>query len=322
METSSSSISTSSESDDFFCLLAQLSNENGNNEVVDDDHNHDNEMNPIAAAAISDEKYAEELQLQEVLVSSVVSSHYSFAGNVESSSCTIVEEKQCTNENENPKQIEGESSASFCEICMETKSHQEMFSGINKCSHSFCSDCISKHVAAKVEENVTKVICPAFNCKEVLEPESCRSIIPNQVFVRWADALCESLIPGPQKFYCPFSNCSALLMDDGGEIIKESECPSCRRLFCAQCKVPWHGNISCEEFQKLNEDERGREDLKVMALAKEKAWQRCPMCKFYVEKSDGCLYMKCRCGFAFCYKCGTPSKDHTYHYCATCNRTF
>jgi E3 ubiquitin-protein ligase RNF144 len=58
--------------------------------------------------------------------------------------------------------------------------------------------------------------------------------------------------------------------------------------------VPWHSGIECEEFQRLNEDERGREDLMLRELAKDKKWSRCPQCKFYVERTEGCPHMICR----------------------------
>lgn len=34
----------------------------------------------------------------------------------------------------------------------------------------------------------------------------------------------------------------------------------------------------------------------LMNLAKSKKWMRCPKCKFYVERSEGCLFMRCRFG--------------------------
>ena len=40
-------------------------------------------------------------------------------------------------------------------------------------------------------------------------------------------------------------------MKNGGEVVTGAECPSCHRLFCAQCKVPWHEKMSCNEFQEL-----------------------------------------------------------------------
>ncbi|KAK0571628.1 hypothetical protein LWI29_019089 [Acer saccharum] len=58
--------------------------------------------------------------------------------------------------------------------------------------------------------------------------------------------------------------------------------------------VPWHSEIDCAEFQKLNKNEREREDIMLMKLAQNKKWQRCPNCKYSVEKKEGCMYMYCR----------------------------
>jgi E3 ubiquitin-protein ligase RNF144 len=52
--------------------------------------------------------------------------------------------------------------------------------------------------------------------------------------------------------------------------------------------------MSCREFQRLGKDERGKEDLMLRKLAKDKKWQRCPQCRMYVEKIDGCMFMRCR----------------------------
>ncbi|XP_062021356.1 E3 ubiquitin-protein ligase RSL1-like [Rosa rugosa] len=116
--------------------------------------------------------------------------------------------------------------------------------------------------------------------------------------------MCEAMILGSQKFYCPFKDCSAMLIDDGAEVVRDSECPNCNRMFCAQCKVPWHAGIECAEFKKLKNDEKGNEDIMLRNLAQKNQWRRCPKCRFYVEKLIGCDTMRCRCGTYFCYICG------------------
>lgn len=211
-----------------------------------------------------------------------------------------------------------------CEICTETKPFSESFTGMG-CSHSYCSDCIVKYVCSKLDQNITHVPCPDSGCdKGVLDPDHCSRILPPDVFDRWGSALCESVILTSEKFYCPFKDCSALMIDDsggnggggeGGEAIAEAECPNCNRLFCARCKVPWHPGIECSEYQKLNKDERGREDIMLMKLAKDKKWTRCPKCMIYVEKTEGCLFILCRCGHSFCYNCGAFMIQH---YCDIC----
>ena len=96
---------------------------------------------------------------------------------------------------------------------------------------------------------------------------------------------CEVLIDDSDKFYCPFADCSALLINDETEAVIKAECPNFNRMFCALCKVPWHEGIECSEFEMLNADEREKEDVMLVGLAKDKKWMRCPNCRIYVAKS-------------------------------------
>lgn len=185
----------------------------------------------------------------------------------------------------------GHEDEEVCLICMDAKPAREFFrNGSCSCSRSFCNDCVGKYIAAKIHENVSTVECPEPECQRLLEPKNCRCIVPKRVFDRWQIAICEAHL-GEKKFYCPFKDCSALLLD---EDLTVSECPNCLRFLCARCKVPWHNGIECDEFQKLGKEERGREDLMVMELAKMNNWRRCPTCKIYVERRSGCLLITCR----------------------------
>ncbi|KAF1864479.1 hypothetical protein Lal_00021902 [Lupinus albus] len=198
----------------------------------------------------------------------------------------------------------------LCHICTETKTLNDAFR-VHNCSHSYCTDCVVMYVESKLQENVVKIRCPEPECElGLLELYGCRGILPKEVFDRWGDALCESMILENEKFYCPFKDCSALMVNDGGELVKESECRNCRRRFCAQCRVSWHDGIDCDEFQKLNKDEREKEDILLMQLANNNKWRRCSKCRIFVEKVDGCMYIKCRCGHAFCYNCGAIPTEY------------
>lgn len=188
-----------------------------------------------------------------------------------------------------------------CKICTDEKALVDMFTS-GECSHFFCKDCISNHIAAKVEDNIANVKCPQPGCETVLEPNNCNSILPKNVLDLWGDVLCEAAIVGIQKLYCPFVDCSVTLIDDGGEAVTEAECPSCKRMFCAKCNVKWHGEVECEEFQKLRLEED--DDLIAIKFAEQMNWKRCPHCRIYVDRIEGCPYIKCRCGSQFCYSCG------------------
>ncbi|XP_026438525.1 uncharacterized protein LOC113337053 [Papaver somniferum] len=122
----------------------------------------------------------------------------------------------------------------ICKICMEAKPGNEMRNTTKKCSHSYCTKCIARHIATKVQENITLITCPEFNCKERLEAHSCRDIISGAVLDRWEIAsLC---------------------------LVSESVL-----------------------------HRRGDEDKLLIQLAEKKKWRKCPYCKYYVERTMGCV---------------------------------
>ncbi|KAI3912882.1 hypothetical protein MKW98_012824 [Papaver atlanticum] len=143
--------------------------------------------------------------------------------------------------------------STVCKICMEPGN--EMRNTTNKCSHSYCTKCIGKHIATKVQENITLITCPEFNCKERLEPHSCKDIISGAVLYLWEISLCESLRPVSDTVL------------------------------------------------------RGDQDKLLVQLAEKKKWKKCPGCKYYVERTMGCLHIICRCGSEFCYGCGATWSD-------------
>lgn len=215
-------------------------------------------------------------------------------------------QKQKEDKENNIKMV-GQSSTStiFCGICLDFKAESDMFRG--KCKHPFCIDCISKHVATQIQQNVLKLNCPNPSCGVELKPEYLQSILPKEVIDRWESAKYESSIALTQKVYCPFKNCSGLLVNepDGGKVVTSTECPYCHRLFCAQCKVPWHAEMSCKEFQKSKRNKGEKYlDKKFFELVKGKKWPKCPKCSFFVQRRGGCEHMTCRCGCNFCYRCG------------------
>ncbi|XVF35204.1 hypothetical protein REPUB_Repub18cG0125300 [Reevesia pubescens] len=165
---------------------------------------------------------------------------------------------------------------------------------VKGCPHFYCIECITKYIESKLDDNVTQIPCPVTNCQGLLEPDFCRDIHPRDLFNMWGKALCEFAFLG-SEFYCPSKDCSALLINDGENVIKNLPCPFCKRVFCVQCKVAWHSGVDCAKFQKLKV--LGT-DAMLVDLAKRKKWRQCPKCNYYMEKSDGCYYLKCRSRYA------------------------
>ncbi|KAJ4951737.1 hypothetical protein NE237_028569 [Protea cynaroides] len=99
-------------------------------------------------------------------------------------------------------------------------------------------DCIAKYIETKLEERVAKVPCPAMNCEKLLDPLSCRWILSAGLFEKWCVLLCDSAVRKHESAYCPFTDCSALILNECRENITRSECPNCKKFLCFQCKLP------------------------------------------------------------------------------------
>ncbi|KAI3859469.1 hypothetical protein MKW92_027238 [Papaver armeniacum] len=216
-----------------------------------------------------------------------------------------------------------------CEICTEEVPLQQRFQNKQQkpCTHSFCTDCIASYIQVKIEESERPDIeCPDTNCVNVLDPLSCRSFLPPKVFVRWCDYLCKSTVcERYDTGYCPNPFCSELILNECKQSLEShlfwrrwltgnnqtvSECPHCKLLFCLRCMDLCQANHQCSTSKKVK---RANEVL-LMQMAAKRKWKRCPRCRIYVERTEGCEHITCRCRYEFCYRCGAKSKN-IHHKC-------
>ncbi|KAL0464017.1 UNVERIFIED_CONTAM: hypothetical protein Slati_0289300 [Sesamum latifolium] len=171
---------------------------------------------------MSDDDYAQQLQLQEAIMASILSLQIPHTPNIS------VDEPS----RKKSKTVVGEPSQTLCEICADRKDGDQMFS-VPNCSHRFCTECITKHISITIKKRAIvarPLTCPDVDCKGVIEIEACRGMVADDVLASWDDAICESMIAPSQRFYCPYKNCSGLLVNDDSGGIREAECPLCRRL--------------------------------------------------------------------------------------------
>ncbi|TYK10490.1 putative E3 ubiquitin-protein ligase RNF217 [Cucumis melo var. makuwa] len=192
----------------------------------------------------------------------------------------------------------------LCEICLEYKEEGNMFE-IKTCLHSFCRDCVIKHVSTKIGDGYSSVSCLTLNCSSIIDFHSCWTMLPNETAEKWNKALCEVVYREEEKVVCPFKDCSVGMIVERDAKIRDCECPLCHRLFCGTCRVPWHEGVTCEDYKRLYKYEEGRDEILMKKLASQMKWMKCPKCQLFVEKVSGCLHITCRCRFEFCYACGS-----------------
>lgn len=206
----------------------------------------------------------------------------------------------------------GDKLTDTCAICCETKLASMMVT--IKCSHTFCSYCMKTYVEGKVQSTQVPIRCPQLMCKYCISVAECRSFLPVTSYESLEQALAEANILNSDKIYCPYPNCSVLL--DPHECLSTRassssqphiscvECPVCQRFICADCEVPWHSSMTCEEYQNIPLEERDACDLTLHCLAQNKRWRRCQQCRRMIELTHGCYHMTCLCRNEFCYSCG------------------
>ena len=164
--------------DDFyFSLLAHGRNDG---DTVED------ELFPI-----SDKKYAAELQLQEVIMSSAVATIPPRCGspaaaassnNAAAEAAASVHGKgECSYASSSrpstpPLAFAAAAAAVslvFCKICMDAVPPSDAHRASRGCAHAFCGGCLARYVGAKIQERIADVGCPEERCGGALDPELC-----------------------------------------------------------------------------------------------------------------------------------------------------
>ncbi|CAH8390535.1 unnamed protein product [Eruca vesicaria subsp. sativa] len=203
----------------------------------------------------------------------------------------------------------GQAKEDYCHICFNNIDPKRMF-GIGKCSHQFCFQCVKQHVEVKLLHGMIPN-CPHDTCKSEMVIDACGKLLTPKLEEMWKQRIKDNAIPVTERVYCPYLRCSALMSktkiaESAKSLPGVRRCVECRGLFCVDCKVPWHGKLSCSEYKKLHPNPNPpADDVKLKSVAtNNKMWRQCGKCQHMIEVTQGCNHITCRCGHEFCYNCG------------------
>ncbi|KZV48534.1 hypothetical protein F511_16795 [Dorcoceras hygrometricum] len=210
-----------------------------------------------------------------------------------------------------------------CVICLEDANINQIFT-VDDCMHRYCFSCMKQHVEVKLLHGMLPK-CPHEGCSSELKIDSCRKFLPQRLIEIMNHRIMEASIPVTEKIYCPYPKCSALMSKRevleysnitflGAEKSGIRKCMICNGHFCINCKVPWHNNMSCLEYKRNNPYPQP-EEVKLKNLAATNMWRQCVKCNHMIELAAGCYHMTCRCGYEFCYTCGSEWRNKA----ATCS---
>ncbi|RYP65651.1 hypothetical protein DL771_008203 [Monosporascus sp. 5C6A] len=189
-----------------------------------------------------------------------------------------------------------------CEACGERKHFAELARA--PCRHEYCRECLGRLFQdAMVDESLFPPRC----CKQPIPLHQNLVFLDADVARRFQHKAVE--FSTPNRTYCHNGRCGAFVppsryvRDDGGgrggAVATAACCGECGARTCTECKGAAHGGGDCPNDVQLQ---------RVIQLAREQGWQRCQNCWCMVELNMGCNHMTCRCGFQFCYVCGSEWK--------------
>ena len=168
-----------------------------------------------------------------------------------------------------------------------------------KCGHYFCEDCWLEYLKEKISNaNVSKILCMQHGCTTILENKFIKNILEgNKELIEKFDKFYQrkKLIEQSDKLkLCPFPDCEGYAEKKGKN--KYVKC-NFGHEFCFQCGNAPHGKKKCEEMVDKDFEE----------WRSHKVVKRCPCCRMWTEKNEGCNHMTCiECRFQWCWLCQKP----------------
>ena len=190
-----------------------------------------------------------------------------------------------------------------CNVCFDEVEENEKMSNILPCGHICCTQCWRNYFKTAISEaKVEKIKCVDFLCKETISEDFILSHIKeDQTLVDKYKKfkLRAEIIKDDNKKPCPHPDCESYL-----EKSRNTKYVKCKlgHEYCFECLKPPHGKTSCED----------NIDKQFLKWKKHRRIKRCPKCKIFIEKNEGCNHMTCKsCKYEWCWLCEGPySYEH------------
>ena len=175
-----------------------------------------------------------------------------------------------------------------------------------KCGHYFCESCWVDYLKEKISNaNVAKIMCMQHGCDIVLDNNFIKNILEgNNELIEKYDKFYnrKKMIEKNDKIkFCPFPDCEGFAEKKGKN--KYVKC-NFGHEFCFECGNAPHGKKKCDDMvDKEFEEWRSHKIVK-----------RCPYCRMWTEKNEGCNHMTCvECQFQWCWLCQKPYNSNHFN---------
>ncbi|KAJ3565443.1 hypothetical protein NP233_g7623 [Leucocoprinus birnbaumii] len=187
----------------------------------------------------------------------------------------------------------------LCPICYDTVAQPIEIN----CEHVYCSSCLRHYILSTLDNHSFPLKCMGNDatCNQPFSIPLIRRFLPPQRFEQLITAAFTTHIDkNPETFkYCITPDCSQVYRATA--LPHGLQCPSCFYEICTACHTEGHAGMTCLESRQHKDPEEQERLLE--AWANDNNVKRCPSCRAWVEKTEGCHHMTCTCGIHFCWIC-------------------
>ncbi|KAK7466166.1 hypothetical protein VKT23_004889 [Stygiomarasmius scandens] len=169
------------------------------------------------------------------------------------------------------------------------------------CGHEYCTNCLRHFFTTDVQR--FPLVCPGDDGKcmqPIAIPMLQKFLTHSQFHALLEQAFASDVEKNPQMYkYCKTPDCQQIYPCSSS--MQSLRCPSCLATVCTKCHEEGHEGLSCEERKKYTDP--AEQERLTDQWAKEAGAKRCPQCKVWIQKSEGCNHMACKCGAHICWVC-------------------
>ena len=186
-----------------------------------------------------------------------------------------------------------------CLICLDSFNSEE--GNLLECGHFCCDNCMYNYLKTEIlSAKVAKLLCFVEDCDYELTEQFITLKIKEDQFLLDKYTIFKQraeIFLSKDKKFCPEPDCNSYLQEDLTN--KYVQCENGHK-YCYICLKKWHNDSPCDE--ELDKDFQN--------WSKNKVIKKCPRCKIYTEKNEGCNHMTCtECKYQWCWLCEGEYKN-------------
>ncbi|KAM5577142.1 ATP-dependent RNA helicase DEAH12, chloroplastic-like [Rosa sericea] len=175
---------------------------------------------------------------------------------------------------------------------------------LEDCGHLFCRSCLVEQCESAINNHDSFPLCCTHEgCRSPILITDLKSLLSIEKLEDLFRASVGSYVAsscGTYRF-CPSPDCASVYQVAApGTEGEPFVCGACYAETCTMCHLEHHPYMSCKQYKNFKEDPDS--SLKEWCKGKEHV-KSCPVCRYTIEKIDGCNHIECRCGKHICWVC-------------------